>query len=115
MIIAAFEGGKIMKYFKKQDSLKIQYSSDCLPQEGAGEVQNLRVSPYSNHFIVIAEENIVFDYKNKKVNKIGRVFDFLDENTLFATNESGKNLLKISLQDYQQIAKADIPLYGEEI
>ena len=40
----------------------------------------------------------MFDENDKLDIKIGRAFDFLDKDFLFATNESDKNLLKISLQ-----------------
>ena len=38
MIIAAFEGGMILRFLKVKDSIKIQYTSYCLQQEGFGEV-----------------------------------------------------------------------------
>ena len=47
MIASAHEGAKLMRYLKVQDSYKIEYSSACLREKEA-EVQNLRISKYSN-------------------------------------------------------------------
>ena len=79
MIVATFEGGEIMIYLKRQDSSEIEYDSFCLKEVVAGEVQNLLISPYSNHFIVIADDRKLFDHINEMKIEIGRAFDFLDE------------------------------------
>ena len=86
MIVAALEGGIIMRYLKEQDSSKIAYNPAWLSAEGAGEVHNLLVSPYSNHFIVIAEDHKLFNDEKGIDIKIGRAFDFLDKDFLLATN-----------------------------
>ena len=56
MIVSAHEGGKLIRYLKVEDSYKIQYSSACLKEKG-GEVEDLRISKYSNQVIARAKDN----------------------------------------------------------
>ena len=56
MIIFALEGGEIIGYLKERDSTWSKYLSIDLGIDYKEEIYNLRVSPFSNHFIAFGEE-----------------------------------------------------------
>jgi hypothetical protein len=55
MIVAAYEGGKIIRYLREKDSEVAKYSSIILQEKGT-EVVNIKISQNSNYFISHGED-----------------------------------------------------------